>query len=134
MAIAKGSVTQALQQASQGLLFRSETDAPFEAFEWPGEPGKPDKARVLELAGVKAGTSVKSKALASFFKDATAERDWHDEQEKGEVEKFKRLVQALKESLADVKVFQVGTGASDVYIVGRAEGGWAGLKTRVVET
>src|SRR3954452_22294086 len=127
--MAKSSVVQALQKASQGLHFQSETDAPFEAFEWPGEQGKPDKARVLELAGAPPGTPVKTKALGAFFKDATTEQDWHDEQEKAEVAKFQQLVQALKESLADVKVFQVGRGPErDVYVVGRADGGWAGLK------
>src|SRR6476620_8996931 len=98
--MAKSSVTQALQKASQGLQYRSETDAPFEAFEWPGEEGKPDKARVLELAGAAPGTPVKTKSVAAFFKDATSEQDWHDEQEKAEVEKFQQLVQAIKEALA----------------------------------
>ena len=91
--MAKSSITQALQKASQGLLFQSETDAPFEAFEWPGEQGKPDKARVLELAGLPPGTPVKTKSLAAFFKDATTEQDWHDDEEKAEVQKFKKLVQ-----------------------------------------
>src|SRR4051794_17352737 len=104
--MAKSSVTQALRAASQGLRYRSDTDAPFEVVEWPGEEGKPDKARVLELAGVAKGTAVKTKALAAFFKDATAEQDWHDDTEKAEVDKFKQLVQAIKETLADVKVFQ----------------------------
>src|SRR5262245_38136603 len=109
--MAKSSATQALRKASEGLRFRSDTDAPFEAFEWPGEEGKPDNARVLELAGAAPGTPVKTKSLAAFFKDATTEQDWHDDTEKAEVEKFQQLVQAIKESLADVKVFLVGRGA-----------------------
>jgi hypothetical protein len=37
--------------------------------------------------------------------------------------------------LSDVKVFEVGNVEKDVSIVGRVEGdGWAGLKTKVVET
>ena len=124
----------ALKTASQGLLFPSETDAPFEAFDWPGEQGKPDKARVLELAGLPPGTPVRVKGLDAFFKDATTEQDWHDDQEKAEVQKFKQLVQTLKESLADVKVFLAGGAESDAYVVGRAEAGWAGMKTKVVQT
>ena len=81
----KSDVTQALQKASQGLLFPSETDAPLEPFEWPGEKGKPDKARVLALAGAAPGTSVKVKGLDAFFADVTEEQDWHDDQERGEV-------------------------------------------------
>lgn len=130
----KAGVVDALKKASQGLLFQSETDAPFEAFEWDGEEGKPDKAKVLELAGLPPNTPVKTKGLDAFFKDATQEQEWMDDAEKAEVQKFRQLVQTLKESLADVKVFQAGRVESDVYIVGRVESGWAGLKTKVVQT
>lgn len=130
----KSEVVTALQKASQGLLFRSETDAPFEAFEWPGEQGKPDKARVLQLAGVAPGTPAKVKSLDSLFAEATKEQDWHNDEEKTEVQKFKQLVGTLKETLADVKVFLVGKAEKDAYIVGRVDGGWAGLKTKLVKT
>jgi hypothetical protein len=124
-----------LTKASQGLLFPSETDAPFEAFEWPGEQGKPDRTRVLELAGVAAGTPVKVKSLDAFFKDAAAEQEWHDEQERAQAQRFQQLVGTLKETLADTKVFQIGKGTEkDAYVVGRTDSGWAGLKTKVVET
>jgi hypothetical protein len=131
----KSDTLATLKAASKGLLFRSETDALFEAFEWPGEKGKPQKGRVLELAGVAPTTPVKTRSRDAFFADATKEQDWHDEDEKGEVERFKRLVETLQEALADVKVFLLGKGPQkDVYIVGRGDSGWAGLKTRVVET
>jgi hypothetical protein len=95
---------------------------------------KPTKARVLELAGVEEGTPAKMKGLDAFFRDATREQDWHDDEERAEVQRFKALVQTLKQALADIKVFQVGGAESDVYIVGRTDTGWAGLKTKVVET
>jgi hypothetical protein len=46
------------------------------------------------------------------------------------------LIHTLKKTLADVKVFLVGKRPErDVYIVGRVpDDGWAGLKTKVVET
>jgi hypothetical protein len=128
------SVVGALEQASKGLLFPSETDAPFEAFEWPAEEGKPDKARVLELAGLPAGTPVKAKGVDAFFKDATREEDWHNDEEKAEVQRFRQLVQASKDNLKDVKVFLAGRAEKDAFIVGRTDSGWAGLKTKVVET
>jgi hypothetical protein len=130
----KDSVSQALKQASQGLLLRSESDYPFDPFEWPGEEGKPAKARVLELAGLPPGTPVKTKTVDAFFEDMTEEQDWHNDEEKAEVARFKQLAQTLKESLADVKVFLAGKAEKDAYIVGRTESGWAGLKTKVVET
>ena len=90
---------------------------------------------MLELIGQPAGTRVKVTGLDSFFQEVTQEQDWHDAEEKEEVQKFRQLVEAIKGALADVKVFQVGRVEKDVYIVGRAGSeGWAGLKTRVVET
>jgi hypothetical protein len=72
-------VLDTLKKASAGLLFPSETDAPFEPFVWKGEEGKPDKARVLELIGQPAGTRVKVVSLDSFFEEVTQEQDWHDD-------------------------------------------------------
>jgi hypothetical protein len=68
--------------------------------------------------------------LDAFFRDATREQAWHDDEERAEVEKFKGLVQALTESLADIKVFQVGGAESDVYIVGRTSRGGPGRRRR----
>jgi hypothetical protein len=130
----KSGVVEALKKASAGLLFPSETDAPFEPFEWAGEQGKPDKARVLELAGLTANTPVKTKGLDAFFRDATLEQEWMDEGEKAEARRFKELVQAIKDNLSDVKVFLAGGTEKDVFIVGRAGEGWGGLKTKAVQT
>jgi hypothetical protein len=130
----KSEIGAALKKASDGLQFPSETDAPFEVVEWPGEEGKPTKERVLEVAGASPETPVKVKGVDAFFKDATKEEEWHDPEEKAEVQRFQQLVQALKEGLKDVKVFLVGKRESDAYLVVRTDAGWAGLKTRVVQT
>jgi hypothetical protein len=89
---------------------------------------------VLELAGAPGNVTVKVKSLDSFFKVASTEQNWMTSGEKAEVENFKQLVQTIKDSLAEVKVFQIGKPESDVYIVGRTDSGWAGLRTTVVET
>jgi hypothetical protein len=77
---------------------------------------------------------VKVKSLDGLFKDATKEEEWHDPQEKAEVQRFKQLVQTLKDTPKDVKVFLLGQRESDAYLVGRTDAVWAGLKTKVVET
>ena len=43
-------------------------------------------------------------------------------------------MQTLKDTLKDAKVFLVGKRESDAYLVGRTDSGWAGLKTKVVQT
>ena len=40
----------------------------------------------------------------------------------------------INDTLKEVKVFLAGRVEQDVFIVGRTESGWAGLKTRVVQT
>jgi len=118
-------VLAALQQASTGLQFTSESDAPLEPFVW-------DKGRsltqkyLLELAGAEDGTTVEEETLGDFFRAVPPE----------DKAKFDKLVQVLKAQLSGVKVYKVGDEAEkQVYVVGKtSDGQWAGLKTSVVET
>lgn len=125
---------QTLEQAAKGLLFPSETDAPFAPFFWPAKDTTLTPERLAQLAGVPAGATVKTAKLDSFFRPATKEEDWHNVQEQAEVQRFRELVKVIKSTLTDVRVFRVGETSIDVFIVGQVEGGFAGLQTRVVET
>lgn len=128
-------VLETLRQASAGLLFPSETDAPFEPFFWPADSAAalaPED--VARLSGAPADASIKKVKLETFFRDATTEEDWHNADEKAEVVRFQELVKTLKATLKDAAAFRVGETRIDVYIAGCTEGGYAGLKTQVVET
>jgi len=129
------AVIETLRQASDGLLFPSETDAPFEPFFWPADSPVPlTSPDIVRLCGAPAGTPVKKVKLDTFFRDATTEEDWHNVAERAEVAQFQSLVKSLKAALKDIAVFHVGETKMDAYVVGVAEGGYAGLKTQVVET
>ncbi len=121
----KPPILPALRKAAKGLLFVSETDAPLEPFAWPDE-GSLTEDRLRELAGAEPGAAVEQTELEGFFRTVPAE----------DREKFGRLEAVLRKQLADVTVYKVGDEAErQVYIVGRTPGGgWAGLKTVVVET
>jgi hypothetical protein len=121
----KDAVLDALKQASQGLLFPSETDAPLEPVAWEGS-AKLTKNKVLELAGAEAGTAVEQTTLDDLLRTVPQE----------DKPKFDALRQALEGQLSGVKVYKVGDEAErQVYVVGKApDGRWAGLKTTVVET
>lgn len=124
-----------LERAAVGLLFPSETDAPFTAFFWPdAEAGVPTPARVIELAGLSSDQPIKSVKLETFFRAAIKEEDWHNDEEKAETLRFQELVKTTKDTLRHVKVFRVGETKIDVYIVGVVENGYAGLRTQLVET
>lgn len=133
--IAPPPVIDTLQKATEGLLFVSETDAPLQPFFWPDVgTTSPTPELVAHAANLPAAASIKSVRLDTFFRPATTEEEWHNEEEKAQVQRFKDLVKTLKETLDNMKVFRVGETSIDVYIVGRVEGGYAGLKTKVVET
>ena len=121
----KDPVLDALRAASKGLVYTSETDAPFEAFARKG--GEPlTDALVRELAGAGRDETLEQTTLDRFFHTVPSE----------DRKKFQKLTQTLQQQLSGIKVYQLGSEAeTNVYIVGKtADGRWAGLKTSVVET
>ena len=125
MAAKKQPVVEALQKASKGLQFTSETEAGFEPFLWEGGD-QLTRQRLLELAGAEKGTAVEEDTLDRFFHAVPPE----------DKPKFDKLAKALQEQLADIKVYKVGDEPEkQVYVVGKTKDGrWAGLKSTVVET
>jgi len=128
------SIATQLQKASQGLLFLSETDAPFEVINWQTQ-GELTPAILLQLTEHPPDAPVEVVSVDQFFAIATAEEDWHDEEERETVQRFQKLVSTLKQNLLQLQVYRVGDRSIDVYIVGVTDGGdWAGLATKLVET
>ncbi len=125
----------ALKHAAKGLLYQSETDAPFEFFEWECSDANLTPATVRRLGKHKPSDPVQELALTDFFADLTEDQDWHGRKEKADVKKYRELEKTVRKNLADATVFRVGETEIDIYIAGKtSEGHWAGLKTRAVET
>ena len=128
------SIATQLQQASNGLLFLSETDAPFEVIHWPAQ-GELPLPKLLQLTGHSPDAPVELRTVDDFFAIATVEEDWHDQDERETVQRFHNLVSILKQNLSQLQVYRVGSIDIDAYIVGVTDGGeWAGLSTKLVET
>ncbi|MBV9865639.1 MAG: nuclease A inhibitor family protein [Abitibacteriaceae bacterium] len=124
-----------LQQATQGLSFQSESDAPIEPFTVSESEATVSPETVLKAGHYPAGTKVKSTSLQTFFKNAMQMQDWFNDEEKQAAQRFQNLVQLLKDNLKGVKVFKVGETEQDVYVLGTTQdGSVAGVKTKVVET
>ncbi len=123
-----------LAQAAAGLLFMSETDAPFTPVQWPGDVELTPED-VCRLTGHDATTPVETMRLEDFFHAAAAETDWKNTEQLATARRYQALVQWLQTNLANVRVYRVGRISMDVYVIGRsAHGSWLGLSTRVVET
>jgi len=126
------TVTETLTQASQALLMPSESEYPFEVFVWEDVKLTPQK--ILELTNYPPATLIEEVELDYFFRNVAGEKDWHDEIQKENVAKFQNLVQVIKDNLADIRVYRIGTIEVNVYIVGKTNDGLAGLATKVIET
>jgi hypothetical protein len=121
----KDPVLDALQKASKGLRYTTETDAPLQPFVWRNG-GELTPELLKKHAGVTADLASEETSLDGFFRAVPSE----------DKAKFQKLAQVLKEQLAGIKVCKLGEEAEkEVYIVGKTKDGrWAGLKTSVVET
>lgn len=125
-----------LKQASDGLLFMSESDNPFATVSFPVEklPELSPEA-VVTAAGKTAGTKVEKQELDYFFRNQIRELPEHTAEDKAHTEGFKALVALLKSKLKDVAVYRIGERQVEAYILGKMpEGNIGGLKTLLIET
>ena len=118
----------ALQNASQGLLYPSDSDEPFTAFIWGKAVGALDAETARRLAGADPEAPVRERTLAEFFTNLTDDAA-------PDADKYKALQKVVGEQLAAAKVFRFGDVDIDIYVVGETrDGNWAGLKTKAVES
>jgi hypothetical protein len=128
------SIAAHLKQASEGLLFLSETDASFEVIHWSTQE-ELTPAKLLQLTNHPHDAPLEIVSVDEFFDVANAEEDWHDEGERETAKRFQNLVNFLKQNLSQLQVYRVGSTDIDAYIIGVTDGGeWAGLSTKLVET
>jgi hypothetical protein len=127
------ALLESLKQASDGLLYTSESDYPFTVYSWQADTLTPEQ--VLTLTGHPKNTPVQTADFDKFFAQTTQEKDWYGPKEKATVAKYQQLVKTLKDSLKDIQVYRVGETEMDVYIVGKTPtGALAGISSKVVET
>lgn len=128
------ALSDRLKSLTEGLSYQSESDYAVEPYARAASDGAPSAE---EFAKGREGedAAVRELDFDSFFGNYTDEQDWWGEEERAVAAKFQALVKFLKENLKDVKVYRVGGVEADVYVVGKtASGGFAGVKTKVVET
>src|SRR3989304_7390241 len=116
------TIAETLTQASQGLLMPSESEYPFEVFTWK-DMVELTPEKILELTHYPPPTSIEEVELDYFFRNVAGEKDWHDELQKENVAKFQNLVQVIKDNLAEIRVYRIGTIEVNVYIVGKTNDG-----------
>ena len=119
-----------LEAACDELLWRSETDCPFEVTVLP-EGQHPS----VLLSSYPADTPVTVVSLDAFFGQSTVERSWFDSRELILVERYRNLRDLLETTLEDPQVYRIGRVEMDVYLLGTTEDNQViGVKTKIVET
>ena len=122
-----------LREATRGLTYMSESDYPFEVFNWGAVEPTHDFLR--GLTGEAADTPVETRTAVEFFRVAASEEEWKNAVQLGAAHGFPKLLRLLEQNLTGLKAFRVGTINIPVYVAGRsASGNWLGVSTRVVET
>jgi len=129
----KDAILGALAEASAGMLFPSETDAPLTPFALP--PGADIPGALAQAAG-RPGDPQSTQALDALFRPAVTPRSWHGPDEQRTLQQFQRLLETIQATLPDAAVYRVGeSGTVDIFILGKADdGALAGLRTYVVQT
>ena len=123
-----------IEQACDGLLYISETDAPVVAFYGSAARGTTGEI-ILQQTGSKPEGPAEEVAFDEFFARLTAIRDWFGAREKARAKKFLDLQNLIEENLSDLKVFRIGKIRVRIYAVGvDDEGRLMGVATDAVET
>lgn len=127
-------IIEELKQLTEGLLWMSESDYPFETILWEGLP-EISAQFLRSLSGQAEDAPVEIVSVDEFFRVAMSEESSRTEESRRDAKKYRRVVQTLKDNLDEVKVYRVGKINIPVYVVGRNQtGNWLGISSRVVET
>lgn len=125
---------QKIREASEGLLFMSEADYPFELVYMEEPVAAPDQ-KLLALSGKEEGSPLEKVDLPYFFRNQVRVYPESSPEQQARAQRFQRLQQVLQEELTDVEVYRIGTIDIDAFIIGKGKDGrWAGLRTRLIET
>lgn len=128
------SVLQQLTAAVEGLVWMSETDAPFEVKLWT-EPGPAFTAeQVVQHAQLPPETPVEVLSLEAFLAPVLQSLS-SDPVTIVTASRFEALQQILSQVLNQIQVYRCGEVELEIYILGHfQDNDWVVLHTTAVET
>ncbi|RNI24160.1 nuclease A inhibitor family protein [Rufibacter latericius] len=124
-----------LRRLSEGLFYRSETDAPLEPVSFPAQQNELTLEEAVALSGQPEGTKAEVVDLDWFLRHMVREPEDALEEEKKQAQGFRELKAFLESQLSGIRVYRIGDRRITALVLGNAPGaGFAGLKTFLVET
>ena len=127
-------VISKLREATRDLLMQSETDEPFRTVYWPLETAEITPSEVALYLTENADATVETQSVKAFFENAVTTEDWMDDEEQATAKRFGELVETINDELEKPCVYLIGERERTAAILGKIEGGFAGVVTSVVET
>jgi len=128
-----GSLRARLEEAAAGLLYVSESEAPFRYMELAWPPGAPVDARAV-TAALRERDFARETGLAEFLAGHLDAADPADPVAQAQVPRFRALVTVLTESLRAPRVYCFGETEKRCYLLGEAGQTLAGLRTTAFES
>ena len=123
---------QSLKDASEGLVFMSEADHPFETVHFELD-NKTIEQHLQEITG--RDTPVEQQTLEYFFRNAVKEYPGSTEAQDLMAQQFQALKSLLQTALQGAQVYRIGNVDIDAFIIGRLpDGTYGGLHTKLIET
>ncbi|BAZ46639.1 sugar-non-specific nuclease inhibitor NuiA homolog [Chondrocystis sp. NIES-4102] len=124
----------ALEKATKGLLWYSESEYFFQVICWSNVENF-NSSVLLQYIDYPGEVNIVTKDFYSFFALVTQEQEWHSEIEKAETKRYQYLVNLLSNNLKDLQVYLVGSVVIDAYILGNLDSKTIiGLHTKIIET
>ena len=129
--IPEAATRNALERASTGLLYMSESDYPFDFVSYPTAPaGRLTTAQFLRTLGRPDGTAIEIRSLDQVFSHLV-----NPDVTGPDAARFAALKRTIQQRLTYVQVFAVGTVQVQLYFVGHDRcGALVGLHTVSIET
>ena len=134
--ITDAELFKTLSDASDGLLYITELDYPFEVFIFNNTKNIDiNMGSILKLMKGSPDDYIEEYDFDLLFSTPTLDQDWHTPENSNRVKRFRNLVSSIKENLREINVFRKGKIFIDVYIVGRApSGNIAVVSTKQMQT
>ena len=131
---AQPPVVAKLEAATRDLEMPSESDEPFRVVFWPLEKSELSPSEVAFYAAERADADVETESVEKFFANAARIESWMKDADRAQAKRFGDLIETLKSELEKPQVYLIGKVERTVAVIGKVEGGFAGVITTVVET
>ena len=125
---------QKLQELTQGLFYRSESDYPVEVVQYSHSMAQElTSEQVLALIQPLVEEPVEVKDLPAFFRTVTRSADGTSAGD-SRAQRFQALEAFLKQQIPNCQVYRVGKREIQAYVLGKLnEQTYAGVKTTIIQ-